>query len=453
MKGFFSIHKMSLSIGQQQLLSLMLFACGFFAVQRFTINPINAVICTIPLILFALQLLNGHYQTALTYLLIALFLSIDNGGGAYAETVTPLRYFIYISAISMPFLLSKWRIQRKPLLLAVLLGCVIAFGSVASALGTIPIDVVILKRDLIVLFILSTFLLDRGLIKLELDLVFSASLGYLVGEVVNAFFFYKDFTEYLSYDSLKSFVVFPVVYTLLRRWNVFIQVVLALMTISVISLYGTRMLTLSFIVLITMALVVLLIKFGRGKSLLAFLIAFIILLNINLIEFFDDTYLIQFKALSVIVKIQENFEASDISRAFALLDPVRFVEHQLFFERPILEIIFGSGLGSGIYDADGALAFVTFDQTAFSEQEITSSTFYNFHDFWIDFGLRFGLLPVIYLILSSTLIEMWRGSIIKGILLGFLLINTTFAISGILLTALLFRFWPFDLSGTMHIRK
>lgn len=200
MNGSFSIDKMRLSIGQHKLLSLMLFACGFFAVQRFTINPINALICAFPFGLFLVQMLRGHHQTALTCLLLALFLSIDNGGGAYAETIAPLRYFIYISAIAMLFYLSKWRIQRKPLLLAILLGCVIAFGSVICALGTIPINVATLQRDLIVLFILSAFLIDRGSVKLELHLLFSASFGYLVGEVVNAFFLYKD---YRSAASLK----------------------------------------------------------------------------------------------------------------------------------------------------------------------------------------------------------------------------------------------------------
>ena len=259
---------------------------------------------------------------------------------------------------------------------------------------------------------------------------------------MNAFFFYRDFSDYLSYDSLKAFVVFPLIYTLLTRRNVVIQVVLAITTLYIIFLYGTRMITLSFFALITVALVITLIRNGRGKSLLGLLIALIVLTNINHIESLADTDFMQFKSLAFLVQIQQNFEASDISRMLALLDPVRFAEHQLFFERPILQVIFGSGIGSGIYDANGTLGFVTFDQTAFSEQEINSSTFYNLHDFWIDFGLRFGLLPLAYLTYQIVLREMQNSRPWHGVLFGMLLLNTTFATSGLLLTALLVRFLP-----------
>jgi hypothetical protein len=387
-------------------------------------------------------MLRGHHQTALTCLFLALFLSIDNGGDAYAETIAPLRYGIYMSAIAMLFYLSKWRIQRMPLLLAVLLGCVIAFGSLINAMGTIPIDVATLQRDLLVLFILSAFVIDRGSVKLEHHLLFICSFGYLVGEVVNAFFFYRDFTNYLSYDSLKAFVVFPLIHTLLTRRSVAIKVIMAIATLYIIFLYGTRMLTLTFFALIAAAFIFSLIRNGGGKSLLVFLIAWIFLANINLIESMADTDIMKFKAFAFLVQIHQNFDASDISRVLILLDPVRYAEHQLFMERSILEIIFGSGLGSGIYDANGALAFVTLDQTAFSEQEINSFTFYNLHDFWIDFGLRFGLLPIAYLIYQLVFREMHYGRPWHGVIFGVLLLNITFATSGLLLTALLLRFLP-----------
>lgn len=437
-----SIHEKHLSLRRQQLLPLMLFVCGFFAVQRFTITPKNAVICAIPLGLFAVQMLRNHHQTALTCLVLALFLSIDNGGSAYAETVAPLRYIIYVSAIIMLFYLSNWRIQRKPLLLAALLCCGIAFGSLTSAFGSTPIDAVTLQRDVIALFVLSAFLLDRNSTKLDLYLLFSGSLGYLVGEVTNALFLYRDFTEYLNYDSLKAFVVFPFIYTLLTRRSIVIQLVLAFATLYVFFLYGTRMITLSIFVLLGATLVVTLIRNGHGKGLLGFIGGLLILANLDLIKTISDTDLVQFKALSFIIQLQENFEISDISRMLAVLDPVRFAEHQLFFERPILEVIFGSGLGSGIYDANGALAFVTFDQTAFSENEIVTSTFYNLHDFWIDFGLRFGLLPLAYLIYQTVLREIQHNYPWHGVLFGMVLLNTTFATSGLLLTALLVRFLP-----------
>lgn len=437
-----SIHKKHSCIGQQQLLSLILFASGFLAVQRFTLSPINAVICVIPLGLFTVQMLRGHHQTALTYLVLALFLSIDNGGGAYAETIAPLRYVIYMSAITLLFYLSNWRIRRKPLLLAALLCCGITFGGVTTAFGTVPIDVATLQRDLIVLLILSAFLTDRNSTKLDFHLLFSGSFGYLLGEVVNALFLYRDFTEYLSYDSLKAFVVFPIIYAFLTRRNIVIQMALAIPTLYVIFLYGSRMITMSIFALLAAALVISLIRSRHGKNMLGFLVTLIVLANFYRIETLADTDFIQFKALSFLVQIQETVEVSDIFQVLALLDPVRFAEHQLFFDRPILEVMFGSGIGSGIYDANGALAFVTFDQTAFSEQEIVSSTFYNLHDFWIDFGLRFGLLPLAYIIYMIVFREMLHRRPWHGVLFGVLLLNTTFATSGLLLTALLLKFLP-----------
>jgi hypothetical protein len=207
-------------------------------------------------------------------------------------------------------------------------------------------------------------------------------------------------------------------------------------------MYGTRMISLSIVALLGAALVVTLIKNRNGRGILASLFALLILTNINIIETISNTELVQFKALAFIVQIQQKFDISDISLMLTVLDPVRFAEHQLFFDRPISEVIFGSGLGSGIYDTHGALAFVTFDQTAFSEKEIISSTFYNLHDFWIDFGLRFGLLPLAYIIYRTILREMLYNYPWHGVLFGILLLNTTFATSGMILTALLAKFLP-----------
>lgn len=437
-----AIHKKHLCIRQPQLLSLILFASGFLAVQRFILSPINAVICAIPLGLFIVQMLRGYHQTALTYLVLALFLSIDNGAGVYAETIAPLRYFIYISAITMLFYLRSRQIQPRRILLAALLCCGIAFGTATTLFGSVPIDLATLQRDLLALFILFIFLRAPTSTELDLHLIFSGTFGYLVGEVVNLFLFYKDNTDYLSYDSLKAFIVFPLIYTLLTRRNFVIQVIMAIATLCVIVFYGTRMITLSIFVLMSAALVITSIRNRLGKNLLGFLVALIVLVNINPIEYLADTEFMQFKGIAYFVQIQENFEILDISQIFRLLDPVRFAEHQLFFERPILEVMFGSGIGSGIYDANGELAFVTFEMTAFSEQQINSSTFYGFHDFWTDFGLRFGLLSVAYAIYKVVLQEMRNNRPWHGVLFGMLLINTTFATSGMLLTALLVRFFP-----------
>lgn len=436
------IDEKRLNLRRLNLLALILFACGFFAVQRFTISPINALICVIPFSLFVVQMFRGHHQTALTCLLLALFLSIDNGGGAYAETVAPLRYIIYISAITILFYLSNWRIHRKPQLLAALLCCGIAFGTMTSLYESSPIDASTLQRDAILLVVLSAFLLEHNSTKLDIHLLFSGALGYLVGEVTNALFLYSEFIDYLNYDSLKAFVVFPLIYTLITRRNVTIQVALTIATLYVIFLYGSRMIPLTFFIFLCATLVFTLIRNGYSKGILFFIFALIIFIKIDLIKIISDTDLVKLKALSFIIQIHDNFKFSNLSRVIEVLDPVRFAEHQLFFDRSILNIIFGSGLGSGLYDANGLLSFVTFDQTAFSEKELSSSTFYNLHDLWIDFGLRFGLLPVAFVIYKTVLSEIKHNYPWHAVLFGVVLLNTTFSSSGVIFFALLLRFMP-----------
>lgn len=450
-----SIHKKYLSIGNEQMLSLILFASGFFAVQRFTISPINAVICTIPLGLFAVQMLRGHHQTALTYLVLALFLSIDNGGGAYAETIAPLRYLIYMSAITMLFYLSSRRIQPRRLLLAALLCFGIVIGSVTTLFGSVPIDLATLKRDLMVLIILSAFLIDRSSAKLDLHLLYLGSLGYLVGEVVNGLFFYSGFNDYLSYDSLKVFVIFPIVFAILTRKNTIVQVALAFATLFVIFLYGSRMITLTTITLFIVGSIIGIVRNRRRKSLIGFLMGAVLIITFTFPENINDGEFARFKALSFFGRILENIKSSDVLDIFALLDPVRFAEHQLFFSRSIFEIVFGNGLGSGIFDRNGILGSINVGPTAFTDIELNSSTYFNFHDFWIDFGLRFGLLPIICLLFVLIFFPMIRGEIMRGILHGLVLLNATFSTSGILLIALLVRFWPLEhhVSGTKTLKS
>lgn len=426
-------------------LGLVLFVCGVFAVQRFTLDPFNAVICVIPFGLFVVNMLQGHQRAALSCLVLALLLAVDNGAEVYAETVSPLRYLIYFSVIAVLFSLSRWRIRTKPLVIATLLCCGILIGSLTSSfLGGVPLDAGTLQRDLLVLFILSVFLLARGSAQLDLQLIYCGSLGYLAGEVLNSLFFYRDFTEYLNYDSLKVFVVFPLAYAILMRKNFVILTILGVSTLYVIFLYGTRMITLSLMLLFFLASIVHAVRHGQGRFLLCFLIILILLTNINLVGIVNESEIGQFKALAFLFQILDILKESDIYQMLAQIDAVRFAEHQLFFDRPMSLIMFGSGLGSGIFDSSGVLGFVTFDQTAFSEEEISSSTYFGLHDFWIDFGFRFGMLPVVYLVICMTLHPMWKGSLMKGVLFGVVLLNATFATSGILLMAMLVRLWPME---------
>lgn len=428
---------------RQLLLASMLFICGFLAAQRFTLDPVNAAICAVPYVMFAFNMSRADQRAAMSCLVLALFLSVDNGAGVYAETVAPLRYLIYASVIVVLFRQSRWCVKKQSLVLATLLCCGILVGSLTSSLaGEVYLDTETLRRDLLVLLILSVFLLPRSSVRLDLQLLYTGSLGFLAGEVINALFFFKDSNEYLSYNSLKAFIVFPLIYSAIKRKSIFIRATLSVLTPYIIFLYGTRMIVVSAISLFLVASIMHAIRSGYSKILLAISIASFLLINLNLFDILNDGGFLQFKAIAFLFQARDIIKDSDFNNMFLLLDPVRFAEHQLFFDRPIMQIFLGSGLGSGIFDSNGLLGFVTFDQTAFSENEINSSTYFGFHDFWIDFGLRFGMLPIIYLLFRLTLFPMWRKYYVEGALFGLILINTTFATSGILLIALLVRLWP-----------
>jgi O-antigen ligase len=57
-------------------------------------------------------------------------------------------------------------------------------------------------------------------------------------------------------------------------------------------------------------------------------------------------------------------------------------------------MIFGNGLGASYFDNNNTFDFVGKHDFAFSEEELESRRFYNFHDIWSDVGFRIGLAPL-----------------------------------------------------------
>jgi hypothetical protein len=147
----------------------------------------------------------------------------------------------------------------------------------------------------------------------------------------------------------------------------------------------------------------------------------------------------QFKAFGFITQILLNTNGFEILR---ILDPVRFNEHIMFFDRNLFLILFGQGLGSGVYDMEHLLEFVHFQSSAFSADEIRSGIFFNFHDIWIDVGFRFGLIFVFFIMYKLILKNILNRNYGAAIFFGLLLINTSFSTTGIILTSLIIRFFP-----------
>ena len=97
-------------------------------------------------------------------------------------------------------------------------------------------------------------------------------------------------------------------------------------------------------------------------------------------------------------------------------------------------------MGAGIVDTDGYLGFVNYFQSAFSQEEINSNTYFNLHDYWIDYGLRFGLIPVLLILFYTAISPMLLGNTFTGIFNGVMLVCITYSGSGMLIFALLVKY-------------
>jgi hypothetical protein len=61
-----------------------------------------------------------------------------------------------------------------------------------------------------------------------------------------------------------------------------------------------------------------------------------------------------------------------------------------------VEILFGSGLGSGIQDLDDNIPPAQKNSGAYQDDEIDTGIYFTLHDMWIALGFRFGILAIIF---------------------------------------------------------
>ena len=422
-------------------LTIFVFICGLFASQRFYLNGLETFICILPYALFFQYFLSKKLDIALSLLVISLFLLCDNGGAEYSETPSIIRYMIYVSCLLMLGYLSRPKIALKKLLFLTILSFVLLMTT--WSFHMVVFDPATFQRDILVLIILSLVLVSRREVQLSLPLLFATSFGFLIGEVVNInwFFNYGD-GDYLNYNGLKAFIVFPFLYVAFIKKNSLLATVLFFLTILVLVNYGSRMIISAFLMLLLVAFIIDKYIHLRAMLFLAIIVSMVIV-AINLFGFpVIGTEGSRYKAIQFILEFIINMESGDFLSALKLLDLARFAEHQMFFSRPVFEVFFGSGLGSGMADTEGLLADVGFNQTAFSIEELSSSLYFGFHDYWIDFGLRFGFIVVIFVLYLVSIRHILAGRLICGILFGILLLTTSFATSGIIFTALIIKFYP-----------
>jgi hypothetical protein len=398
--------------------------------QRILFSSFYGIICLFFLVL-SFYYINKEKEKFNTLLIFSIFLSIDNGAGSYTETTSIIRYTIYLVAIIAMLYDFTIRLPRLLLFLCFLLPPILITIYYAA-----DIDITTIKRDMLILLIISIVLCRGGNLlqfKIDLSLLSKLLLAYILGEYLNILFFFEN-TEYgyLSYDSTKSLIVLPALYYLQngKRW-------LAIIFISLLSyvllLYATRMIILIFISVLALHFLSTLKKAGVIKIAgVTIISSFFIIAAIELIDYFP---LHDFKFTHSLALALDDLSLED---ALLSVDYIRYHELQMFLDRNWLRIIFGDGFGSGIYDISGAFNSIGADGSAFSAEELTTKYYYNFHDIWVDVGLRFGLilLLVIFVPLLTGAFSDESPTAVYSMLLIILLCCAFFSSAGLILIAM-----------------
>jgi hypothetical protein len=401
---------------------------GLLAGQRFLMPPVSAFICLVPVALALLFWRDAALRNAMVCL--ALLSKVDSSDIAYMDTPGIVRLFIYAMAIGVLF--AGFRISSRRL--AALSVYVIILLVMTFTAGGI-IDNYSLVRDVItlvgILAVLGASSSPGDPLVVNMRVVAFFSAGLLFAELVNLRFFYDISTrDYLSYDSLKGAVMVASLY-LLAGGRLLTFVPLFAGTMLVIIGYATRMLLVTYLGLIV------LLFFGKSISgtakigIIVFFAAVVVTAAVSL-----PTEVLEGQRLFGFLFAHES--AGGVLDFLRVLDPVRYVEHEMFFQRPWYEAPFGSGLGSGLIDTTGQLSFVQPNTGAFTDKELLESRYFRLHDPWIYFGLRLGLVFVLVAygyFIRATLNRSPDIVVLGGF--GLILFNAaTFSISGLLMTAL-----------------
>ena len=416
-------------IKNRNLTNFILLALALLGSQRFLLPNISSLICIIP---FALSLfyIRSNKKLSLTYLIISLFLSVDNGVGAYYETNFILRYSIYI--LVLYYLFSGYKIRENSIIIIL---SFIIFLLFLTFFNVDLIDNDTFKRDIFLLFLFTIIFTrsSRTLNDIDVNLTYLRNffLFFLGFELINILLFYDVGYDYLSYDSTKSLIVLPLIYLVIYGRTMATTVVFIL-TLWVMIAYTTRMIFVSLFLALFIYSIKIIIK-KQYFILYLFFIAIIIFLfgSIDL----SSLNLEGHKATNMLYLLLNNSSPIELLQG---LDKGRFFENKLFFDQNIFNILFGNGLGSGIFDKSGLLNFIGYNDTAFSAKELDSKYFYSFHDVWIDIGLRFGLVFVLgilmYLILN--IMDKQQNITFYAFLLIILMLCQFFSTAGLLMISI-----------------
>lgn len=430
-------------------LNYIIFVCLFFlgilSVQRFTLPVLTTWFCVLPFFISLVAFFTKSIKYAMTFSVISIILSHDQGGGAYFESSAFIRYPIYLWSLFLMLNLNQISFQYSRIKNIFWTCFLLIVGLFIGFINDRPFEYSTFFRDLLVLILILFYIFTKKVILIDNRFLFAITFGLLVGELLNIVFFYRDNQSYLNYNSTKVIIV----YFLLFIWNKsnfkFILKLFALILVLVVfSMFGTRMILVSFIFLLVLILILnFRFHFFKKSVLVLCILSLSPYIKEFIVNFGQNSELTSFKVLGLLPTIFEVSDEMSILQILENIDKIRFNEFLMFFHRGILEVFFGSGLGSGIKDNLGLLSFVGDSHTAFSPKEIQTSTFFGFHDFWIDFGLRFGFGLVLIFFLRTVVSHILKGQPLNAILFGMLILNTTFSTQGIILTYLILNYHDF----------
>ncbi len=413
-----------------QLAKFAGYASALIGVQRILLNDFYSLVCIVPY-LAAFMLNKKDLALRNSMLILALYLSVDQGAETYSETPAPIRYLIYLTILYIFVNEMRFSLEK----LKIFLFCIFVW-LVLAILNLEFINYDTLLKDLLILFLVGivTVMSDDSvrLFRIDLQFLAYAILVVLFAELLQiaTVFDYRIY-GYLSYDSTKFLLVLPAVYFICEG-RTLAFVVSTFLIGYVLLLYGTRMIPLAFL---TALLVYLIPRAGNGNkhafAILALFVSVIWFFTVNLIE------ISEFKLISSFVRA---LDGSSISAFFRLLDPIRYGELELLFSRSFFEILVGSGPGTGIVDQTGIMSLVSVHQTAFDEQELRSGIFFGFHDIWTDFGVRFGLIAVflIYAYLTKQIVSNKNNKCTISIMAFMAVTCAFFSTSGLILCTYIF---------------
>lgn len=424
-----------------------IYFAAFLGGQRYLLESLYSYACVIP-IFFAL--LNwSDFKRRNTYLVLSVFLSVDITAGVYAGTPSVLRYFIYIVAFFV--ILEGFKVDLKNLAGLLLLLLLWSFFSLYNldifeflqAYKDIQILLVLLVVFARATSSLQSYELDMDIIKWSLVFV-------MLSEIVNLFLFHDLAGGYLSLNSTKAFICGAFFIALSQR-KVMEVIFLLPLTVMVVIAYGQRMILLVFIVLASFSLFFAVIRSRKLLAAFFWIFAPVVIMAFFVISGLDIASIEGNRSIRFIISLGDGVNL-DVIRA---LDPVRYDEHQLFFGRDIITIVFGGGIGTGLHDVNNLLGYVNFDEFGFSESELSSGIFFGFHDYWTSIGLRFGILAAILPLF--VLLKLWRNN--SGALetyskiLIIMILCSFYSISGLLIIALLALSYRSQLARSINEKR